>query len=163
MSLNNGHLYKTPTTLSKAMEMITSLPTSVELQENFICFKNQEQNKIRFHRFFYNKWDLEIPVFQKRAYIHTLRYKFLTLNIVQVIVINFFQGYYLNDLLSNFMDKKTHYSELNGIIKQLRRRLEHYIICQYCNNYIKSIEQEQCEYCGVGIDWSPILFPNIFK
>ena len=57
MSLNNGHFYKTPTTLSKALKMISSLPTSIELQENFISFNNQDQNKIRFHRFFYNKWD----------------------------------------------------------------------------------------------------------
>ena len=105
MSLNNGYFYKTPVTLTKALEVIDSLPTSIELQRNFISFKNQEQNKIRFHRFFYNKWDLEIPVFQKSSYIHTLRYKYLTLEIVKVIVINFFKGYYLNDILSNFIDK----------------------------------------------------------
>jgi len=163
MSLNNGHLYKTPTTLSKALEMVNDLPTSIDLQDNFIYFKNQDKSKIHFHRFFYNKWDLEILLFQKKVYLYTLRYKYLTSDIVKVIVINFFNGNYLNDLLSNFKDKKQQHSELNTIVKQLKRRIEHYTICQYCNNKINSIEQEECEYCGVGIDWAPILFPNIFK
>ena len=163
MSLNNGHFYKTPATLTKALEVIDSLPISIKLQRNFISFKNQEQNKIRFHRFFYNKWDLEIPVFQKSSYIHTLRYKYLTLEIVKVIVINFFKGYYLNDILSNFIDKKHQYSELYTIVKQLKRSIGDYIVCPYCNNKIKSIEQEECNYCGVEIDWDPILLPNVFK
>ncbi len=163
MSLNNGHFYKTPTTLSKALKMINSLPTSIELQENFIYFKTQDQKKIRFHRFFNNKWDLEIPVFHKVSYIHTLRYKYLTLEVVKVIVINFFKGYYLNGMLSDFTDKKHQYSELNRIINQLKRSVEHYIVCAYCNNRIKSIEQEDCDYCGVEIDWDPILLPNIVK
>ncbi len=33
MSLNNGHFYKTPATLTKALEVINSLPTSIEVQE----------------------------------------------------------------------------------------------------------------------------------
>jgi len=163
MSLNNGHFYKTPTTLSKALKMINSLPTSIELQENFIYFKTQDQKKIRFHRFFFNKWDLECPIFHKTSYIHTLRYKYLTLEVVKAIVINFFKGYYLNGVLSDFIDKKYQYAELNTIMNQLKRRVEHQIVCAYCNNKIKSIEQEQCDYCGVEIDWSPILLPNIFK
>jgi len=163
MSLNNGHFFKTPTTLSKALKMINSLPSSIELQENFIYFKTQEQKKIRFHRFFYNKWDLEIPVFHKRSYIHTLRYKYLTLEVVKVIVINFFKGYYLNGILSDFTDKKHQYFELKTIVNQLKRSVEHCIVCAYCNNKIKSIEQEDCDYCGVEIDWSPILLANIVK
>ena len=163
MSLNNGHFYKTPTTLSKALEMINSLPTSIELQENFIYFKTQDKKKIRFHRFFNNKWDLEIPVFHNKSYIHTLRYKYLTLEVVKVIVINFFKSYYLDSMLSDFMDKNYQYSELNTIMNQLKRSVEHYIVCQYCNNKIKSIEQEECDYCGVEIDWGPFLLPNIVK
>ena len=61
------------------------------------------------------------------------------------------------------MDKKYQYTEMNTIMNQLKRRVEHHIVCAYCNNKIKSIEQEQCDYCGVEIDWSPILLPNIFK
>ncbi len=80
-----------------------------------------------------------------------------------MIVINFFKGYYLNGILSDFMDKKYQYTEMNTIMNQLKRRVEHHIVCAYCNNKIKSIEQEQCDYCGVEIDWSPILLPNIFK
>ena len=163
MSLNNGHFYRTPTTLSKALEMINSLPTSIELQKNFISFKNQDQNKIRFHRFFYNKWDLEIPVFHKKLYTHTLKYKLLSSEVVKVIVINFFKGYYLNDILSDFTDKKYQYSELNSIVNQVKISVDNYVVCPYCKNKIKSIEQEECNYCGVDIDWDPILFPNIFK
>ena len=49
------------------------------------------------------------------------------------------------------------------IINQLKRSIEQYIVCAYCNNKIKSIEQEDCDYCGVEIDWDPILLPNIVK
>ena len=163
MSLNNGHFYKTPITLSKALKMVNSLPTSIELQENFIFFKTQDQKKIRFHRFFHNKWDLEFPIFHKTSYFHTLRYKYLTLELVKVIVINFFKGFYLNGILTDFIDKNYQYTELNTIMNQLKRSVEPYIVCAYCNNKIKSIKQEQCDYCGVEIDWSPILLPNIFK
>ena len=55
------------------------------------------------------------------------------------------------------------YSELNTIFKQLKRIMEYYLVCPYCNNKIKSVEQEECDYCGIEIDRDSILLPNIFK
>ena len=40
MELYNGEIIKTPALLSKALEIIDALPTSVDLSENYISFEN---------------------------------------------------------------------------------------------------------------------------
>ncbi len=163
MNLNDGHLYKIPTLLSKALEMIKCLPTSIELPGNFIDFENQNNKRIHLHRIFNNKWYLEIPLFKEELYLYSLEYKYLTSNIVKVIVINFFNGNFLCDLLSGLNCRDDQYRELIRIVRQIKRIIEQFSICLYCNNKIKNFGQFKCEYCGVEIDFHTFLFPNILK
>jgi len=46
MELNNGEIIKTPVLLSKALEIIDALPTSVDLSENYISFEKKMTQKI---------------------------------------------------------------------------------------------------------------------
>ena len=96
MSFNNGNNYKTPTTLLKAIEIVRILPTSLELENNFIKFKNQNNEVIIFHRIFNDIWDMELIIPQDDVNQFSLKYKYLTSNAVFMIVVNFF---YDNGLL----------------------------------------------------------------
>ena len=162
MSLNNGYYYNTPITLSKALEIIAYLPTSIEFQDNFVEFKNHQRKKIKFHRIFNNTWYLEFPLFSKEICLHSLRYKYLSSEITKVIVINFFNSFFLCDLLVGVIGKRNQYRKLSKIFKHIESKIKQFSNCYYCNNKAKNLGQSKCEYCGVRIDYTPFLFPNLF-
>jgi len=161
MSFNNGNNYKTPTTLLKAIEIVIILPTSLELENNFTKFKNQNNEVIIFHRIFNDLWDMELIIPQKDVNQLSLEYKYLTSNAVFMIVINFFYDNFIGDLISLNNDKNNQYKELVHIIKKIKEIIEKNSICLYCNNRIKSLGENKCNYCGTTLNFNLFFFSNL--
>ena len=98
MELYNGEKIRTPLLLSKALELVDELPTSVELKENYIKFENQINQQILFQRLFYDVWSLDLnfsETFGKKINLH---YKHLRTRTVKAIIINFFYGIFIGTL-----------------------------------------------------------------
>jgi len=95
MKLYNGEKIRTPILLSKALELIDDLPTSVDLKENYIGFENQLNQQIRFQRVFYDVWTIEINFLENSGIKLNLKYKYLRTRIVKAVVINFFYGIFI--------------------------------------------------------------------
>jgi len=160
MELYNGEKIRTPLLLSKALELIDTLPNSVELKENYIRFENQLNQQILFQRLFYDAWTLEINYLENSGLKRNLQYKHLRTRAVKAIVINFFYGIFIGTLDlggETTIKQESRNQHLRKVINLVDMKLKKYSLCKYCGVKLPYILKENCEFCGVDLNFAEIL------
>jgi hypothetical protein len=160
MELYNGEKIRTPILLSKALELIDDLPTSVELKENFISFENQFNQQILFQRLFNDVWRLELKFLENFGKKINLQYKHLRTRTVKAIVINFFYGIFVGTLdFGTFLFTKndSRNQNLRKAISSINSKLEKYTLCKYCGMKLPYNLKQKCEFCGIELNFAQIL------
>ena len=160
MELYNGEKIRTPLLLTKAIELIDDLPTSVELKENFINFENELNQQILLKRLFYDVWRLELNYDGNSGKRINLVYKYLRTRVVKVLVINFFYGIFVGTLnlgslsLTHHETRSQHLKEVFRIIDM---KLKKFTYCQYCGVKLHDSLKDKCEFCGILLNFVELL------
>jgi len=160
MKLYNGEKIRTPILLSKALELIDDLPTSVDLKENYIGFENQLNQQIRFQRVFYDVWTIEINFLENSGIKLNLKYKYLRTRIVKAVVINFFYGIFIGTFDCGpypLTNQESRIHVLRKVIDLIDTKLKKLSICKYCGMKLLYNLKEKCEFCGVEFNIAEIL------
>jgi hypothetical protein len=162
MELYNRQRIRTPILLSKAIELIDKLPTSVELKENFISFENELNQKILLKRLFYNVWRLELIFNSSSGKRLNLEYKYLRTRVVKVLVINFFYGIFvgtqsLGTLSLTLTHHESRSQHLKEAIKIIDMKLKKFTHCQYCGVKLRDSLKLKCEFCGIELNFIELL------
>ncbi|MFX1394852.1 MAG: hypothetical protein ACFFAH_14930 [Promethearchaeota archaeon] len=163
MYLYNKKESNNPVDLPNALKMVHNLPSSIDEFDNFISFENLDKKKIFFHRISDNIWYMEISYYNDIFYHSSIKHKYLTTDLVKIIVINFFKGNFIGDLLTQNKDKNILQRELIKLKVEIEKIIKKLLICQFCNNKITHIEIFECNSCGAKINLNDFLFSNIFK
>jgi hypothetical protein len=160
MELYNGEKIRTPVLLSKALELIGDLPTSVELKENFISFENQLYQKVKFQRLFHDVWKLELKFYDYSGKKIDLNYKYIRTRTVKATVINLFYGIFIGTLnlgRNSLINNDSRNQRLRQVIALINAKLENYSLCKYCGKKLPYNLKEKCEYCGTRLNFGEIL------
>lgn len=160
MELYNGEKMRTPILLSKALELIDKLPTSVDLKENYIRFENQLNQQIQFQRVFYDVWTLEIFFFENSGIRLNLKHKYLRTRTAKGIVINFFNGIFIGtfDFGTHTLTKQEfHNQNLRKVIDLIDMKLKNSSICKYCGMKLPYNLNQKCGFCGVEFNIDEVL------
>jgi hypothetical protein len=160
MELYNGEKIRSPLLLSKALELIDDIPTSIEIKENFIKFENNFNQQILLKRLFYDVWGLELIFdggFGKRV---NLVYKYLRTRTVKAIVINFFYGIFIGNLTLGFLsstDFESRNQQLKKIISLINSKLKKFFLCKYCGVKLSDNFKVKCNFCGIEHNFTELL------
>ena len=160
MELYNGEKISTPILLSKALELIDDLPTSVDLKENYIRFENKLNQQIQFQRVFFDVWILEIIFLENSGTRLDLKHKYLRTRTVKAIVINFFYGSFVGTFdwgTHTLIKQESRIHYLRKVIDLIDTKLKKYSLCKYCGMKQLYNLKEKCEFCGVELDIAEIL------
>lgn len=160
MELYNGEKIRTPLLLSKALELIDELPTSVELKENYIRFENQFKQQILFQRLFYDVWSLDLNFSETFGKKINLKYKHLRSRTVKAIIINFFSGIFIGTLDFGTFSITTNDSRnenLRKAIALINAKLKKYSLCRFCGMKLPSNFKEKCEFCGIELNFADLV------
>jgi len=160
MELNNGEIIKTPVLLSKALEIIDALPTSVDLSENYISFEKKMTQKIQFHRVFNALWVMELSFPTSPSLNLSLKHKYLKTRTVKAIVINFFYGIFLGTVdfgIHTSIQEESRIQFLRKAIDLIDMKLKKCSLCKYCGRKLPYNFKEKCDYCGVELNFAEIL------
>ena len=160
MELNNGEIIKTPVLLSKALEIIDEIPTSVDLSENYISFENKITQKIQFHRVFNALWVMELSFPTSPSLNLSLKHKYLKTRTVKAIVINFFYKIFIGALdfgTPTLIKEESRIQVLRKVIDVIEIKLKKYSLCKYCGMKLPYNFKEKCEFCGVELNFAEIL------
>ncbi len=160
MELNNGEIIKTLVLLSKALEIIDEIPTSVDLSENYISFENKMTQKIQFHRVFNALWVMESSFHNTPSLNLNLKHKYLKTRTVKAIVINFFYGIFIGTLdfgTYTLIKEESRIQVLRKVIDLIEIKLKKYSLCKYCGMRLPHNFKEKCDYCGVELNFAEIL------
>ncbi len=163
MYLYNRKEFNYPIELPYALKRVNNLPTSIDEFDNFISFENPAKKKIFFHRISDNIWYMEISYYIDNFDFSSIKHKYLTTDLVKIIVINFFKGNFIGDFLSHNKDKNILQRELVKLKVKIEKIIKKLLICQFCHNKIKNIEFFICNSCGAKLNLNNFLFSNIFK
>jgi hypothetical protein len=164
MELYNGEKIRTPVLLSKALELIGDLPTSVELKENCISFENQFYQKVKFQRLFHDVWKLELKFYGHSEKKIELIYKYIRTRMVKAIVINLFYGIFIGTLnlgKPSLINHESRNQRLKQVITLIDAKLENYSLCKYCGKELPYNLKEECEYCGTRLNFGEILLVEL--
>ena len=156
----NGNLYETPILLKKALEMIDGFPNSFEIPKNYISFENGINQKVFFKHISRNLWYMRLPLIDKFSNTYKLKLKNISTNMVKIIILNFFRGYFIGDFISKSDNINHQQNNLLSIIRKFKDQLTQFTECQFCNNPILKIGQNNCEYCGIEINYEDLLLPQ---
>lgn len=160
MELFNGEKIRTPILLSKALELIDDLPTSIEIKDNYIRFENQIHQQFQFLRVFYNVWTIEINFLENSGIKVNLQYKYLRTRTVKAIVINFFYGIFIGTFdcgTYSLTKQESRIQSLRKVIDLIDMKLKKFSLCKYCGMKIPYNLKERCEFCGVELNIAEIL------
>ena len=160
MELYNGEKIRTPILLSKALELVDELPTSVELKENYIRFENQINQQILFQRIFYDVWSLDLNFSENFEKKINLQYKHLRTRTVKVIIINFFYGIFIGTLdfeTFSITSNNSRNENLRKAIALIDTKLKKYSLCRFCGMKLPSNFKEKCEFCGIELNYSDLI------
>ncbi|MBY9010740.1 MAG: hypothetical protein KGD70_00020 [Candidatus Lokiarchaeota archaeon] len=159
MKLNNGEEIETLVLLSNALGIIDNIPTSVEVDENYISFENKEAQKIQFHRVFYDLWVMEIS-FNIPTLNVNLKHKYLRTRTVKAIVINFFNRVFIGTFVCGtptIIKTESRNQNLRKVIDLIDMKLNKLSLCKYCGMKLPYNLKEKCEFCGVELNFTDIL------
>lgn len=160
MELYNGEKIRTPILLSKALELIDDLPTSIEQMDNYIRFENQLHQQIQFLRVFYDVWTIEINFLGNFGKKVNLQYKYLKTRTVKAIVINLFSGIFIGTFdcgTYTLTEQESRIQSLRKAIDLLDIKLKKFSLCKYCGMKLPYNLKEKCEFCGVELNIAEIL------
>ena len=160
MELYNGDRIRSPILLSKALELIDDLPTSVDLKENYISFENLLTQQIQFQRVFYDVWTIEINFLENSGIKCSLEYKYLRTRIVKAIIINFFYGIFIGTFDCGpypLIKQESRIRYLRKVIDLLEAKLKKISLCKYCGMKLPYTLIEMCEFYGVQLNFTDIL------
>ena len=156
MSFNDGVECKSPVLLLKALTVIESLPSSMAFKDNYVMFENQQNEIIKLKRIFSNKWVLTVlNRIEKNS--NPLEYKYLSTNLVNIIVINFFMGNFIGKYLKSSNDKAQN-QKVRSVFDKISELLAKWLVCPYCGNNIKKLFKLSCDYCNEKMDINDFYF-----
>ena len=156
MEVKGLQVFKLNANIREALLCVNQQPNKLEREDNVIRFILKNGN-IDFKRIFIDIWSITITL---EHISHT--YNHINTNVVKVVVINLYYGNRFQEMLSYSGGNSTQ-GEVSEIdFRLISNYVERNLVCTYCHQKIKHIDQETCEYCGNEFDFSRLLYKYIF-
>jgi hypothetical protein len=157
LEVNGLQTFKLHANIREALLCVNQQPNKLEREDNVIRFILKNGN-IEFKRTFEDIWSITISL----EHISRM-YNYLNTNVVKVVVINLYYGNQFQEMLSHTGGNSDQDKVSEIDFRQISNYVDRNLICSYCHQKRKYIDQENCEYCSNELDFSRFLYEHIFS